>query len=80
MLEKITSIKDERIILARSLNSHKGRQAQNKILLEGEQIITGRWSKTFPSILSCRWRNISRYTGKTDLPPLSRLSRFGRDH
>ncbi len=38
-MEKITSIKDDRIVLARSLKTQKGRLANHKILLEGEQII-----------------------------------------
>ncbi|MGD0708071.1 MAG: TrmH family RNA methyltransferase [Anaerolineaceae bacterium] len=39
MLEIISSIKDERIILAREIKSRQGRQKRQKILLEGEEII-----------------------------------------
>jgi tRNA G18 (ribose-2'-O)-methylase SpoU len=39
MISKITSIKDERIVEARSLASSSGRKKTGKILLEGEQII-----------------------------------------
>ncbi len=38
-MEKITSIKDKRIILARELQAVKGRQKHGKVLLEGEQVI-----------------------------------------
>jgi RNA methyltransferase, TrmH family len=37
MLETISSIKDEKIILARTIKSRKGREEHRKILLEGEQ-------------------------------------------
>ncbi len=39
MISKITSIKDERIVEARSLSSSSGRKKLKKILLEGKQII-----------------------------------------
>ena len=39
MLETITSIKDEKITLARAIKSRKGRQDFHKILLEGEEIL-----------------------------------------
>jgi len=39
MLETITSIKDEKITLARAIKSRKGRQDHHKILLEGEEIL-----------------------------------------
>lgn len=39
MTSTIHSIKDERIVLARALNSRKGRQVHGKVLLEGEQIV-----------------------------------------
>ena len=39
MLETITSIKDEKITLARAIKSRKGRQAHQRILLEGEEIL-----------------------------------------
>lgn len=38
-MEKITSIKNERIILARELMTAKGRQEHGDVLLEGEQVI-----------------------------------------
>ena len=40
MAEVIHSIKDEHIVLARSLRSRKGRLLHGKMLLEGEQVIT----------------------------------------
>ena len=39
MFKKISSIKDNRVILARELKTLKGRNAHKKMLLEGEQII-----------------------------------------
>ncbi|MBN1535763.1 MAG: hypothetical protein JW908_03445 [Anaerolineales bacterium] len=39
MIETITSIKDERVVLARAINTHKGRQKHQRILLEGERIL-----------------------------------------
>lgn len=39
MIETITSIKDERVVLAQAINTHKGRQQHHSILLEGETII-----------------------------------------
>ena len=39
MLKAITSIKDEKIALARAIKSRKGRQAHQRILLEGEEIL-----------------------------------------
>jgi RNA methyltransferase, TrmH family len=39
MLETITTIKDERIVLARALKSLKGRLEHGKVLLEGEEIL-----------------------------------------
>jgi RNA methyltransferase, TrmH family len=39
MFERIHSIKDEKIELARTLNTRKGRQKLQKILLEGEEIL-----------------------------------------
>ena len=39
MLETIDSIKDERVVLAREVKSHKGRREHRCILLEGEQIL-----------------------------------------
>ena len=39
MLETITSIKDERVTLARDIKSRRGRQQHKRILLEGEEIL-----------------------------------------
>jgi TrmH family RNA methyltransferase len=39
MLSRISSIKDEKIILARAIKSRKGRQEYQRILLEGEEIL-----------------------------------------
>jgi RNA methyltransferase, TrmH family len=39
MVEVIRSIKDEKIVLARAVNTHKGRQEHQRILLEGEVIV-----------------------------------------
>lgn len=39
MIETITSIKDEKIVLARAIKSRKGRQEHQSILLEGEQVL-----------------------------------------
>ena len=37
--ETIVSLKDERIVLARMVNTHQGREAYQRILLEGEEIV-----------------------------------------
>ena len=39
MYENITSIKDKRIALARSLKTRTGREDRRRVLLEGEQIL-----------------------------------------
>ncbi|NMC11311.1 MAG: hypothetical protein GYA34_00335 [Chloroflexi bacterium] len=39
MNEIISSIKDDRIVLAHAVNTHKGRQSHHRILLEGETIL-----------------------------------------
>ena len=39
MLDTITSIKNEKITLARAIKSRKGRQEHQRILLEGEEIL-----------------------------------------
>jgi len=41
MLETITSIKDEKITLARAIKSRKGRQDFHKILLEARRFLIG---------------------------------------
>ncbi len=38
-MKTISSIKDDKIILARALKTYKGRNAHGKVLLEGEQIL-----------------------------------------
>ena len=52
-MEAIVSIKDERIVLARSLKTSRGRLEHQRILLEGEEILdylldiaSGRQSKS----------------------------------
>lgn len=39
MYEKITSIENERIVIARTLKTHPGRESRERVLIEGERIL-----------------------------------------
>ena len=49
MLETITSIKDEKIALARAIKSRKGRQEHQRILLEVKKFLIGQSQMLFAS-------------------------------
>jgi hypothetical protein len=52
ILQEITSVKDNRIQLARSLNTLKGRLESGKFLIEGNEAID--WALNSGSLLVCK--------------------------
>ena len=59
MISEISTIKDERIVMARELSTSSGRLKNKKILLEGKQIIN--WAlqagKEIEHVFFCKGNN-----------------------
>jgi tRNA G18 (ribose-2'-O)-methylase SpoU len=66
-VEKVTSIKDERVVLARRLKSRTGREGSGLVLLEGLEIIN--W------VLENNWQTDYLFIEENSVDLLSQLSR-----